>query len=154
MRGSSAPGVGAGGVKLAGSCSIPLLVHLDESLTFGQQVAHLLVLIKHPLVVQAKVQQSVLGLIHRYRQHNCLRRSNSHLLGVQRVTRVVAERSVLQLIFKNVAEGGDGSTFCINFGISTRKATGGSTYLAVKKFAVKDVKTMVCHSRQPSEGSE
>jgi hypothetical protein len=67
-RGSSAPGAGTRGVKLADSCSIPPLVRLDEGLTFGEQVAHPLVLIEQPLVVQAKVQQSVLGLIHCYRR--------------------------------------------------------------------------------------
>jgi hypothetical protein len=55
MRGSSALGVGIGGVKLAGSCSIPPLARPDESLTSGQQVAPPLVLLKQPLVVQAKV---------------------------------------------------------------------------------------------------
>jgi hypothetical protein len=57
--------VGARGVKLAGSCSISPLVHPDESLSFGQQVAHTLVPLKQSLMVIAKVLQSILGLIHR-----------------------------------------------------------------------------------------
>jgi hypothetical protein len=83
-------------------------------------------------MVQAKVQQSILGLIHRYRRHNCLCHNNGHLLGVQ-------ERSVLQLIFKKVAEGGDCSQCGIHFGISTCRAAGGFADLVVKKFTVKDV---------------
>jgi hypothetical protein len=49
------------------------------------------------------------------------------------------ERRVPQLIFKKVAEGGDGSSYDIRFDISTCRAAGGSVDLAVKKFAIEDV---------------
>jgi hypothetical protein len=61
------------------------------------------------------------------------------LLNARGATRVVAERSVLQPIFKKVVEGGDGSPCSIRFGTFTRRAAGGSTDLELKKFTVEDV---------------
>jgi hypothetical protein len=57
----------------------------------------------------------------------------------QSATQVVAERSVLQLNFKKVVVGGDGSPCGIRFGFFMGRVARGSTDLAVKKFAIEDV---------------